>query len=131
MGARDVHLEEALPPGDATELLARTYGAILTAALESSASSVALPALGSGVLGFAAGLTAKVALGAFATHAAASGGLRVDVALLDDHAFGAWSKTARALLGEPRSVGGAGIETFEVLPLSEHGRADGGSERCE
>ena len=135
MGARDVHLEEAPPPGDAHELLAQTYGAILSAALHSSASSVALPAVGSGVLGFAAGLTAKVALGAFATHVAAKDGLRVDVALLEDSAFSAWSKTARALLGAPQSVGSAGIETYEVLPLeatSRDSHGDGRStERCD
>ena len=117
--ARAVHLEEAKPAGEASELLSQTYGAILTAACESSARSVALPAIGCGVLGFPAGRAAKVALNAFANHKSDGGVEKIDVALLDDNAFNAWSRTTRALLGEPDFVGEAGIEVYNLQRLRE------------
>jgi O-acetyl-ADP-ribose deacetylase (regulator of RNase III) len=115
-----VHLQEAPPAGQANELLTSTYASILTSACTIAARSVAMPAVGCGVLGFAAGRSAKVALGALAAH---SGGSleRVDVALLDDDAFSAWSRTCRALIGEPESVGAqAGIEVYDLRRSLEH-----------
>ena len=114
-GARDVHLEEAPPAGEANELLSQTYGAVLAAANEHGVQSVAIPAIGAGVLGFAAGRTAKAAVGAFRAHDARVGTLdRIDVALLDDSAFRAWSSAFRALLGEPQAVDDAGVETYDL-----------------
>ena len=127
-GTDAVHLEEAPPAGEANELLERTYAAILNASCEAGVSSVGMPAVGCGVLGFPAGRAAKVALGgAFAAHArgasAAGSSLeRIDVALFDDEAFGAWSRVARALLGEPAGAeAGAGIEVYELRGGVERG----------
>jgi O-acetyl-ADP-ribose deacetylase (regulator of RNase III) len=115
--SQNVHLEEALPPGDAKEQLLSTYSAILAAAAEAEVGSVALPAIGCGVLGFSPCLSAKIALDAFGAHAGSRNCgdmLRVDVVLLDDRVYNAWSKTARTLLGEPQSVGDeAGIQVWE------------------
>lgn len=111
-------LEEAPPAGDANELLRATYGSILTTAREHGARSIAMPAIGAGVLGFAAGRTAKVAFEALREHAAVSGSLeRVDFAFVDDSAFLAWKKAAHALLGARALVGEAGrggIEVFDI-----------------
>lgn len=125
-------LSSALPE----TLLCRTYTAILEAARGSSIESLALPAVGCGVLGFRAGVGAKIALKALIAQASSTGSggvpLRVDVALLDDSAFTAWSRTARALLGEPQALGGgAGVEVYEdvISMCKETSRvtADGGA----
>ena len=116
-GARAASFEDAPPLGDATQMLARTYRAILAGAVNHSVGSVAMPAVGAGIQGFAPGLTAKVALGALRAHAATQtgDGLRVDVALLDDATFNAWSRTTRAMLGLPTSTGPDGVELYDVV----------------
>lgn len=119
--ARAVHLDEAKPAGEANALLHDTFSAILEAAHAAAVRSVGMPAIGCGVLGFPSGRAAKVALGAFAAHADGGSGSsveRIDVALFDDDAFTAWSRVARALLGEPaRKVQAAEVAGAEVYDL--------------
>lgn len=123
--ADGVYLEEACPAGEADALLQRTYGGILTAASAHAVDAVALPAVGAGVLGFAAGRSAKMAMRACAAHALERADdpdrlERVDVALLDDEAFRAWGRVARALLGEPQSVAAeTGVEVYDIRRLLE------------
>ena len=104
-GARHVYLEEAQPAGEAQALLAKTYGAALQCAEEQGVRSIAMPAIGCGVLSFHQERVAELALGVIASHVAnrpgaSTGALdRVDVALPSEEAFEAW-KAAGAAVGE-------------------------------
>lgn len=115
-GARHVYLEEARPAGEARTLLATTYSSVLNAAEQQGVRSVAVPAIGCGVLGFPQDDVAKLALGVLATHAAkrtAASVDRVDIALPTEASFDAWRTAAQQLLGEAQSTGSA-AEVYDV-----------------
>jgi O-acetyl-ADP-ribose deacetylase (regulator of RNase III) len=118
--SRAVHLAEARPAGEADALLARTYAAILHAADAHGTRSVALPAIGCGVLGFQQRRAARLALGAFAAHRGSGGGSleRVDVALHSEDAVQAWVDAATTALGEPVSAG-SDVAVFDLSRASE------------
>lgn len=106
--SRGVHLEKASPSGEADALLADTYASILEAADSHGVESIALPAIGCGVLGFQQSRAAAIALRAFAEFARERGDSasleRIDVAFPSDVAFKAWSETAAKVVGPPQAV---------------------------
>ena len=116
--SRGVYLEKACPAGEADALLAETYASILEAADSHGVSSLALPAIGCGVLGFHPSRAAAVALRTFAEFARRERGgaaslERIDVAFPSDNVFKAWSEEAAKLVGPPQvvDVRGAGTST--------------------
>ena len=83
------------------ELLRDAYSAALGAAASAGAASVACPALGAGVKGWNAAVSASFGLEAAAR---AAGGALDEVAFVagtDAAAWAAWTRVARALLGPP------------------------------
>jgi O-acetyl-ADP-ribose deacetylase (regulator of RNase III) len=115
-GARHVYLEEARPAGEAQLLLGNTYAAVMHSAERQGVRSIAVPAIGCGVLGFRQESVAQLALGVIASHVANREGAsldRVDVALPSDAAFEAWRAAAERLVGPPRSTGTA-AQVYEL-----------------
>jgi len=112
---REVYLEEAQPAGEASALLAKTYSAALHAAELQGVRSVAMPAIGCGVLGFRHERVAQLALGTIAAHVAEHQGAgaaaldRVDVALPTEEAFEVWRSAAERQVGAPLHSGTAAI----------------------
>jgi len=94
------------PPDD---LLFSAYRSAFSEAARVGASTVACPALGSGVKGWRHSISAALALEAFAQHATHSGGARISsidfviggFAPIADKAWSSWTRVARELLGAP------------------------------
>ena len=105
---RGIYLAEAQPAGEAHMALAKTYAAVVQCAELQGVHSLAMPAIGCGILGFRQERVAKLALGVIVSHVLRRGGAslgRVDVALPSEEAFDAWSAAAGQLVGQPQSAG--------------------------
>lgn len=132
-GALDAaHVLHAIVPdrlyghGDAhPEELQACYSNVFRLSNELGCASVRLPALGCGVRGWPAALSAKLAFAALADFARATSPAaarleRVDFVLLDEAAWRAWAKMATMRTAHPRVLDqyGHGADSATTLSLS-------------